>query len=377
MNIEQAKSKIEKKFKSIVEANQKISNAYLLIHSDKHNIHWNIAHGHTDNMTARAEQPYHTASVGKTFTAVIIAKLVEEGKINYDDSINKYLTNDIMKDLHVYKGTDYSQDICIKHLVNNTSGIPDFYESKPKNSTSFIETLLDDLSRVWTPQETIQWSKQYLSPRFIPGKRLHYSNTGYNLLGLIIENVTSKPFHDVLHEFLFSPLKMNHSYLSQYSKPTESNGFPIANLNIANREIKVEEFRSSTSVYAGGQTVSTSEDMLLFMKALVSNSLIQKESFSAMHQWHKMWPSIDYGYGLMRIRMIPFTQKYNVWGHLGSTGSFMLYNPAMDVYIIGSFNKTGLTAKGVRFIYSALRTLSKCKGSVYSEALSKTESIKR
>ena len=78
-------------------------------------------------------------------------------------------------------------------------------------------------------------------------------------------------------------------------------------------------------------------------------------------QWSKLWIGVDYGSGLMRVRMLPFIQKYNVWGHLGSIGSFMLYNPTMDVYIIGNFNKTGYVAKSIRFIFNTLRTLSKLK----------------
>jgi D-alanyl-D-alanine carboxypeptidase len=78
-------------------------------------------------------------------------------------------------------------------------------------------------------------------------------------------------------------------------------------------------------------------------------------------QWNKLWIGVDYGYGLMQVRMLPIIQKYNVWGHLGSIGSFMLYNPAMDVYIIGNFNKKGYVGKSIRFIFNILRTIPKEK----------------
>jgi D-alanyl-D-alanine carboxypeptidase len=360
MKQEQAKLMIEKKLNATVDSNPKLLNAYLLIHSDKYNIHWNMAHGQTDDMPANPEQPYHTASIGKTFTSIIIAMLAEERKLSYNDPIAKYLTEDILKDLHIYKGKDYSYEIRIEHLVSNTSGLPDYYEDKPKGGKSFLEILLEEPSRVWTPQETIQWSKQYLSPRFPPGKGCHYTNTGFNLLGLIIENITSKPYHEVLHEYIFQRLNMNHSYLSQYSEPAVKSSYPVANIYTLEKQIKVENHRSFTSLYAAGQTVSTSEDLLVFMKALVGNNMIQHESLLTMQKWTKMWIGVDYGYGLMRVRMIPFIQKYNVWGHLGSTGSFMLYNPVMDVYIIGNFNKTGYVGNSIRFVFNTLRTISKC-----------------
>ncbi len=361
MKREQAKFAIEKKLKGMVDSNPKLHNAYLLIHSEKYGIHWNMAHGHTGDMPANAEQPYHTASIGKTFTAMIIAMLVEERKMSYSDPIAKYLTEDLMKGLHLYKGRDYSYDIRIEHLVSNTSGLPDYYEDKPKQGKRFLEMILEEPSRFWTPQETIEWSKQNLSPRFPPGKGYHYTNTGYNLLGLIIEKITSKPYHEVLHEYIFQPLNMTHTYLCQYSKPAVQNRYPVANVNAHSQEIIVEHHRSFSSNYAAGQTVSTSEDLLKFMKALAGNHLIPKESLVNMMQWNKMWTGVDYGYGLMRVRMIPFTQKYNVWGHLGSIASFMLYNPVMDVYIIGNFNKTGYLSKSMRFVFHILRTLSKVK----------------
>ncbi|WP_242035088.1 serine hydrolase [Mesobacillus harenae] len=82
MEMEKARLTIEEKLKGMVDADPNLHNAYLLIHSEKHKIHWNMAHGLTDDVAANAEQPYHTASIGKTFTALIIAKLTEEGKIS-------------------------------------------------------------------------------------------------------------------------------------------------------------------------------------------------------------------------------------------------------------------------------------------------------
>jgi D-alanyl-D-alanine carboxypeptidase len=361
MRLEEVKAKIENKFKGLINSDPQLYNAYLLIHSDKHSIHWNMAHGKTGQTTANEGQSYHTASIAKTFTSVIIVKLEEEGKLHYKDPISNYLTKDLMKDLHVYKGKDYSKAILIEHLVSCTSGLPDFYEDKPHQGPRFLDLLLAEPSRYWTPQETILWTKQNLNPHFPPGEKCHYSNTGYNLLGLIIENILKKPYHEVLHEYIFQPMEMNHTYLSQYSKPTQKNDYPMATINMDNKEIKPEDHHSFSSIYAGGQTVSTSEDLLKFMKGMVNYQLISKDSLTRMMQWTKLWIGVDYGYGLMKVRMLPFTQKYNVWGHLGSIGSFMLYNPVMDVYVIGNFNKKGYVAKSIRFVFSILRILSKKK----------------
>lgn len=350
---------IEKKFDKTVDTDSKVDNAYLLVHSDSLNLHMNLARGKTGNVPATPEHPFHTASIGKTFTAVLIAMLVENGEICYDDRIAKFLPAELVQGLHVYKGTDYSQELRIDHLVSNTSGLPDYYELKPKEGPSFQELLFQEPSRFWTPEETIEWTKQHLTPKFAPGKGCHYSNTGFNLLGLIIEKVTGRAYHEVLHEYIFAPLGMKHSYLCHYSEAAVVSDYPVATVFMKDKKVNVTEQKSFSSIYAGGQTVSTTEDLLLFMKALVGGQLISQESLERMQKWTKMWIGVDYGFGLMRVRMQPFTQKYNVWGHLGSTGSFMLYNPGFDVYVIGSFNRTGYVGKSIRFVYSILRKIAK------------------
>ncbi|MFS0556548.1 serine hydrolase domain-containing protein [Brevibacillus sp. 179-C9.3 HS] len=208
----------------------------------------------------------------------------------------------------------------------------------------------------------MHWSKEHLQPRFAPGTRVHYTDTGYNLLGLLIETITAKSFHEVLHDYIFKPLHMHHSYLSQYSEPCVKCEHPVAHLYMDELKINVENYRSFSSFYSGGQTVSTMEDQLRFMKALVQNQMIKKETLEMMQQWNNMRIGMDYGYGLMRMRMIPFTQKYTGWGHLGASGSYMLYFPALDIYLIGSFNQTAYQAKGMNYLFfHVLRKLAKAK----------------
>lgn len=359
MELEAIRSEIEQRLAAKVNADRKLHNVYLLVHSERLGIHWPMAAGRTDHMGANRDQPFHTASVGKTFTSVIVAKLVENGLAKFEDPIANYLPESLVEGLHIYKGKDYSFDIQIKHLLSNTSGLPDFFEDKPKRHRPFLQEILNQPSRFWTPEETVKWSKEHLLPRFPPGQGFHYTDTGYNLLGLIIESITSKSYADVLHEYIFKPLKMKHSYLAQFSEPAAKSDYPVAYLYLDDLKINVDQYRSFSSFYAGGQTVCTVEDLLLFMKALVHNQLLTQESLRLMQNWGKMRLGLKYGYGLMKLQFLPFTQKYTVWGHLGASGSFMLYLPAMDVFLTGSFNQTTYQSKSMNYLFmNVLRKLA-------------------
>lgn len=347
-------------FTKIVQKDRKIHNAYLLIHSEKLGIHLNMAEGSTGSMPANAQQPYFIASIGKLFTSVLIGILVEKGMISYEDTITQFLDNNLLHSLHIYKGKDYTNKIKIKHLLNHTSGLHDYFDDKPKQGKSMIDIIFDEPSRFWTPQETIQWSKEHLKSHFPPGKGFHYSDTGYHVLGLIIEKITSRPFHEALQHYIFQPLQMNHSYLAHYSESMVKSNYPVADLYSGNTN--VTQYRSLSIDYAGGGIVATSEDLLKFMKALVTHEIIREDTFEKMKDWAKFSIGIDYGYGLMNFRTIPLLmpKRYNVWGNVGSIGSFMFYHPATDIYLIGNLNQFRYHRRGIRLMFKIIDILSKC-----------------
>lgn len=359
---DRAESLLEKSYRETVRKDPGIVDAFMLVHSDKLGIHVNVAEGTTGGMPVCPYQPYYVASVGKLFTSVVIALLAERGLLSYEDRIVQYLDEDVIRGLHVYRGKDYSNDIRVKHLLNHTSGLHDYFEDKPRSGKAMIELLLDEPSRFWTPRETIFWSKENLKSHFPPGKGFHYSDTGYHLLGLIIETITSKQFHEVLGAEIFQPLGMSHSYLAQHSRPLITSTYPIASVYVGN--INVADYRSLSIDYAGGGIVSTSDDLLMFMQSLVHNRIIGKDTFESMKDWARFLPGIDYGYGLMNFKTVPviMPKKYNVWGNAGSVGSFMFYHPEMDLYLIGTLNRFRYHRKGIRVMFKAVDIVRKYAG---------------
>lgn len=349
---------IDERLDAVFEEHPELHNIYLLVHSDEQDVHWKFARGRTDDEPAHPDQPYFVASVGKMFTATLVHMLAEGGDLRLTDPIAEYLSEDVVDGLHVYEDTEYSSEIRIDHLLGHTSGLPHFYHDTTEDGRDFTDVALADPGRTWEPAETIEWMKDHLEPRFPPGEGRHYSDPGYNLLGLVIERVTGRPFHEALHEYLFTPLGMDGSFLPPYSEPAKPSDHPVAPAYVGDQRLDVTDHPSFGAFFACGQTVNTAEDLLAFHRALANHELVSDSSLAAMRQWSKLETGVDYGHGLMRVRPIPFVKKYYVWGHFGFVGAFSLYSPSTDAYLVGNFNQSTFERKSGRFAFGVLRTLA-------------------
>jgi D-alanyl-D-alanine carboxypeptidase len=262
-----------------------------------------------------------------------------------------------MQGLHIYKGVDYSNLITVGQLLNHTSGLPDYYTDKNRERVRLLDRMISEPDKFWTPLETIEWSKTQLKPVSVPGKKFYYSDTNYQLLGLIIESITGMELHYACHSYIFEPLGMVNSYMPLYSQPASGSSTPMVDLYY--KGLNLSEAKSISMSWASGGIASTSEDMLLFIKAIVNHTLIREETFARMCKWIKMSSSINYGYGLMQFSFFGTPKKYNIIGNSGSIGAFMYYNPAMDVYFIGSYHKLNLQVKPIIFIYNSLKIINR------------------
>lgn len=345
MNKEKILEAMESSFRKKVKKDPKVKNAYLLVHMEKADFHLHLAEGQTGDYPAHPQQPNYMASVGKLFTATLISILVEKGEISFTDKISNYLDEELMDGLHIYKGKDYSYDIKIQHLLQQTSGLYDHF-------WPLFEKQVKDPDFNITPREAVDWGKKNLVPVSLPGEKLHYTDTNYHLLGLIIEHITGMAYHDALKQLIFEPLDMIHSYVLHASDPIEVCPYPIADFYM--NGVRMNDFKGYAGIdYAGGGVVSTLDDLLKFMKALVSNKIISSSTLESMKKDPlKMDLGIDYGYGIWIIKTVPvlMPKRFNSWGVTGVTGAFMFYHPEMEAFFIGNFNDDSYKSKGVRFM---------------------------
>ncbi|MGC9344037.1 MAG: serine hydrolase domain-containing protein [Bacteroidales bacterium] len=344
--------KIESSFIKQVQNDSKVKNAYLLVYSEKLGININIAEGKTGEMDANPKQPNHLASVGKLFTATLIGILHDKGLLNYEDKIAKYLDDDLMNGLHVYKGKEYSGDITIRQLLTQTSGLNDVF-------FPLLEVIIADPQFEITVKEALNWGKTNLKPVGKPGQKHFYTDTNYLLLGLIIESITKKPFHEALHDMIFEPLGMENAYVNGYSQPKIKAEYPPANIYLNNINF-IDNLRAAQIDYAGGGIVAPLNEYLLFMKALVNHRLVKEETLNTMiYDDIKMgFPAIgfDYGYSIWKPKAIPLLlpKEFFCWGCVGVTGAFMFFHPQTETYLIGTFNDKSYTSKALRFMLTKI-----------------------
>ncbi len=233
------------------------------------------------NISNQVNTRFCYGSMGKMFTAVAIAQLVEQGKLSYDDLIGKYLGAD-----WVLSGV--GEKIKISHLLSHTSGIAEYLTDE--FIAAGIYQMLEDYRPIVKEK----------SLTFEPGTRWEYCNTGFILLGAIIEKVTGKDYWDYIKEHIFDPAEMDNTIGFDRNKT-------LSNLAMGYEKVQEGEkaFWRKTS-FAGkingspaGGGFSTVDDLMKFAEALRSDLLISRESSELLMSAKPGLSSTEYGYGFI------------------------------------------------------------------------------
>ena len=217
---------------------------------------------------------YQLASVTKQFTATAVLMLVEEGKIGLDDKVHKYLTT---------LPTAWSA-VTVRQLLNHTSGIKS-YTSVP----DFSKTARED----YTKDEIIKLVAD-APPDFAPGEKWSYNNTGYFLLGMLIEKVSGKEYGAFLNERIFQPLGMTSTRVNDKSEIIRNRASGYTRRNGALRN---GEYVSPTQPYAAGALVSTVTDLAKWDAALYTEKLLKRATLDQMWTPTKLNDGEAEGYG--------------------------------------------------------------------------------
>lgn len=330
-----------------------IHNVVLLVDSPK--LKWKGAAGMADgkNEVMTADHKFKIASIGKTFTATLVLQLIEEGFLDYDDTVDKFLDNPAVKldRLHIYEGVTYGRQITVKQLLNHTSGIADYMED-PR----FVPDILEHPQKEWSPAEILEKYYEYQTNEkalFPPGEGFNYSDVNYVLLAMIIERVTGDTYHAQLKSRIFSPLGMDNSYLEYYEEPR--GGRPLSHAFLSTIDL-VTEVNTSMD-WGGGGIVSTCEELNTFFRALVDGKLFKKESTLAQMLGEadkgRGGSDYDYGFGIMKRSLHGLT----FYGHGGAYDCDVYYCPERNISVCMSMNQMETLGKRDEFLLRAIKII--------------------
>lgn len=336
-----------------------IKSAFLHVYSKSKGIDVRLAESTVESEHAiTIKNPFYTASITKMLTATAVGMLKDQKKLNFEDKIAQFLPKSLIEKLHVLDVKDYSKDITIAHLLQHTSGLPDYFTNKTLDgSPNIINQLLMNTNKSWSPEEMIRFTKEKMTPHFAPGDGYQYTDTEYVLLALLVEEVSGISLDEFFKQHIFQPLGMESSYIHLKSSPLNSER-PMAKFYVGDKE--VSSIKSLSADWGGGGLVSTTQDLITFLEAYNANNLANNNTLHAMQQWVDETVGMKYGYGIRRVSFqILYGNDTNleVIGHTGSTASFLWYCPQLDIYIAGTLNQLEASKSTLKLVYNILQLI--------------------
>lgn len=271
------------------------------------------------NVPMQPDMVFRIGSITKQFTAVAILQLMEQGKLSLQDDITKFIPD--------YPTQGYK--ITIEHLLTHTSGIKSYTNVPEFAGYSRIDK---------TPEEVIKIFRNQ-PMEFAPGTKWNYNNSGYFLLGYIIEKASGKSYPDYIEENFFKPLGMTGSLFGSDTKivKNRASGYQPDGDGVQNAEIM-----SMTLPYSAGSIQSTVEDLFKWNQAVHSYKLVKKETLQKAFTEYKLsdGKGTAYGYGWMLKQL----QGSPTIEHGGAINGYLcnaIYLPDQDVFVAVFSNSNG------------------------------------
>lgn len=295
---------------------------------------WIGASGKADlhnNINMKSCNISRVGSTVKMFTATTVLKLMEEGKLNLDDKISSYLQGNIIDKI------ENADKATIRQLLQHSSGIYNYIQN-----LKFQTASLNDFIREWKPDDLLNYAHNQKA-YFQPDEDVRYSNTGYILLGLLIEKIEGKPFYKVFEEKIVSPLGLTMTKFA--AKDHIPDGTVRGYIDMySNLQVVESTYFSGWDYYtADGGLISNPYDMNVFFRALMNGQIINSNSLNEMLTWKTptepdpdFFP-ISYGLGIFKIE----TDKGIAYMHSGDAVGYyanMLYFPSDTTTIVYAVN---------------------------------------
>ena len=318
-------------FQSIVDSqiDENIPGILVTIISKEKNIDWSGASGYSDKLNETKllqDQTFRIASVTKTFVAATILRLWEDGKLELEDPIAKYVSEEHIAILT--NGGYNPQEITIYHLLTHSGGLSEHTQTE-KYTIAYMKT-----NHIWTRTEQLNDLVTFTSPVGKPGEKFSYSDTGYILLGEIIESITRQP----LGEALVEQLKLRKFGLNDIYMENVKGDFSSNRIHQYLENEDTYYINPSLDYYGGGGLLSTTRDLSLFYLYLFDNKI-----FNYKATLDKMLSSVNYsGEQALDYRMGIWKAEAGgmpVYTHTGFWGTQVVYIPDIKASIAVNYSQ--------------------------------------
>jgi CubicO group peptidase (beta-lactamase class C family) len=276
-----------------------------------------------------ADRIFRIGSITKQFTSTAILQLVEQGKIDLQTDITKYLTN----------FSTSGKTVTVEHLLNHTSGI--------KSYTSLQHIMAKERKGMYMGVDEMLSEIQKQPADFSPGDQFLYNNSGYFLLGAIIEKVSGMTYGEYVTKNLFKPAGMKSSYVDDPKLP---NGISTGYQRVNSTEYTIADYVHTSIPYSAGAIFSTVEDLWKWNQAVFSNKLVKKESLEKSFSPTTLNDGslIGYGYGWSLAKL----GNSKVIGHGGGINGFLsyeMYVPDQKIYVCILSNNATVSPDGYAY----------------------------
>ncbi|MFK8025076.1 MAG: serine hydrolase domain-containing protein [Ilumatobacter sp.] len=302
---------------------------------------------------ARPDATYVIASITKMFTSAVILQLVDEGRLRLDDRVVPLLPGLDLGGVHVRRGVDATDALEVHHLLHQTSGLADYFDE------DFEVELARGEDLAYSIQDTVDVART-AGAAFAPGdrggRRSLYSDTNYQLLTAIIEAVTGQPYAQAVDERIVEPTGLLDTSVFGDANDLAT---PLV-LRSGDQPLSIPQ--GIASERGAGGIVSTLADQLRFSRAFHAGELFTGGLTRAAPHWNRVQNfTIGYGHGVMRYRLPRWMTGRRVpemFGHSGTTASFLFHVPELGCHVAGSFNQFADPARPFRFLPRLVGTVA-------------------
>ncbi len=305
----------------------------------------------------KMETPYFYTSVAKLHITAIALKLRVRGKLDLDWKISSFLPETWVEGLHFYKNKDFSQAISIRHLLTHSSGLPDYFQHTFNDGKSLLNRLKSGEDQGWSLEQVVEWIKK-MKPKFPPGEKgqVFYSDSNFQLLVPVLEEISGKPLEKMIQELHDQPLGTSDRYL--YADPkdrTPSLFYHDKTPLLIPKAMK--------SFGPDGGMVGTAKACMTFLKAFFHGQLFPQEYLPEIQQWNAMGNGHYYGLGIASFRPVGLSRLVNpshrIIGHAGMSGAFAYYLPERRLFFTGTVNQVQPPTLPIKLVQKMTRFLDK------------------